>query len=430
MLGDMDHLFWLTLVGPHGWTDEMMAMASATTWQVIGGLAARQVFPLKRFQYLLMVLRHLSMDRRLQICRALYRCKPEHLEPGVARPVRSVHATAEDLAGDASLQADLELIAKASPSQNILCEDYFGRSNCYNQQSHGAMLKPTTLCTRHVLPEAMAWHRIQMGDLHARTWQPPVAVTSCARERTYRAGNLAYVAIGRQEGRGSIVELNLAWGRLSEREKRGYDQYVSTEAVPLAAPDIVRADALGQGRSFEQRAVNASIAGIGTSQYPLNVALVAEGTRDIDAAVREWTEMIGELFSEDDGGLQAPSCKQCADKYGFGHCVDDFSAVEVASFSGLEAHFVAMSRRPGRVIGARTVLNLFSITWEAPPAGHADVPEPTEKIYLFLKSLYNPVAFCVLQCNSTISPVDNGAVVNFPPNVTSTLYEKHQCIYI
>ena len=73
VLGDMDHLFWLTLVGPHGWTDEMMAMASATTWQVIGGLVARQVLPFKRFPYLLIVLRHPSMDKRLQICRALYR---------------------------------------------------------------------------------------------------------------------------------------------------------------------------------------------------------------------------------------------------------------------------------------------------------------------------------------------------------------------
>ena len=107
----------------------------------------------------------------------------------------------------------------------------------------------------------------------------------------------------------------------------------------MPRPTLCAQMRFGQGRSFEQRAVNASIAGIGTSQYPLNVALVAEGTRDIDAAVREWTETIGEQFSEDDGGLQAPSCKQCADKYGFGHCVDDFSAVEVASFSGLEGAF-------------------------------------------------------------------------------------------
>ena len=66
---------------------------------------------------------------------------------------------------------------------------------------------------------------------------------------------------------------------------------------------------------------------------------------------------------------------QCAGKYGFGRCMDEFTQAERNGMDDTHKHLMALSRRPSDTIGNISKLVLIGVRGAAPgpvAVGHAD----------------------------------------------------------
>jgi hypothetical protein len=128
-------------------------------------------------------------------------------------------------------------------------------------------LNPNTRAQcRHLLPEAMAWHRNAMDKLHAQCAAPPIPRPS-PRNRKHRTLHLAYTSIARYERGITLATATAEWHTLSAADRQPYVQYV-------AGPGEVREAAVvppaATTRTFADRAQAASLAGMGSDSYPMS----------------------------------------------------------------------------------------------------------------------------------------------------------------
>ena len=102
-LRDRNCDFWLGIRGVDDWTQEQMVYAASETWRMIGNLWLRCFLPFLRWPWPLLGFDELPEDGQARVAGNLVHCKPEHMEPGVAKPVRNLHHTPESFIADKPL---------------------------------------------------------------------------------------------------------------------------------------------------------------------------------------------------------------------------------------------------------------------------------------------------------------------------------------
>ena len=270
----------------------------------------------------------------------------------------------------------LRVVGKKTPNNNIESEDRFARQNCYNASSRGNSPAHTNIAARHVLPEASAWHRISMDALHRRM-QAPAPMARRPEDRVYRTAHLAFMSIKSKEHNGNLQLINAAWTGLSPHDQAFYDQYVGVQDDRPSEP-------LAQ-RTFEENARQACPFRFGTSSYPLSEDRIKNATCSLDAAQKQWADLVGNLFGPEGSSLDGAVFSQCCETYGMGRCADDFTDAEQEQWKELRKVLVAVSRIPVETVAGAGKLNMVAFVGEAPPAGSGDVvvtPTTVEWIHL------------------------------------------------
>ena len=377
-LSNMESDFWIVVRGVDGWTQDKLCYASTETLKMIGGQFLRMIVPfMEEFPWPLLGLKRASNQRKFDVASALFHCAEHHLEHGVAAPVRSAYASVEELIQDADFINDLDRCAQACPNNNVACEDRFGRQNCYNRSSRGNFPRHEIIAARHVLPEAQAWHRIAMDELH-NLFAQPVRRRRDPRQRKYRNNTAAFVGIHSKEFGGNLRRIMIAWRSLTPVEQADYLQY--TRQAGQNSSGSESDEPVADGSTFDSLAATHSPFGAGSSAYALSSAHVEQACADLPRAVLDWRAVVGKLFtgaeSNDDGNVM----HQCSERYGFGRCETDFDADERADILLLEKTVMALSRRPSGTVGKLKKMVLVNFAGPLFAAGHDEAPPPNETV--------------------------------------------------
>ena len=108
-------------------------------------------------------------------------------------------------------------------------------------------------------------------------------------------------------------------------------------------------------------------------QHRMSDAMAREATHDLQTAVGEWKRVVGGIIRGGDL-LDAPITHQCAETYGFGRCVDDFSAATQRVWSKMLHDLIMMSRQDQEMQFDYKKLILMSVA-RPPPGGAVPVGE-------------------------------------------------------
>ena len=96
---------------------------------MVGGQAPRMIKPfLEEFPWSLIDLKRAPLWRHTLVVNAQFRCPGDHLEKGIAEPVRSAYDNAEELLADTDFTDDLAKAGEGCPNNNVAVEDRFGQS--------------------------------------------------------------------------------------------------------------------------------------------------------------------------------------------------------------------------------------------------------------------------------------------------------------
>eukprot|EP00969_Alexandrium_andersonii_P257290 11374998-Alexandrium_andersonii.AAC.1 len=91
VLGNEQDVAWLPIVGFSGWSSAKFAAAASETFKLVAGAWRRLVLEFQMWPRRLIRAFDSTVDaqERLRICQYFVRFVPAHLEPGLARPIRS-----------------------------------------------------------------------------------------------------------------------------------------------------------------------------------------------------------------------------------------------------------------------------------------------------------------------------------------------------
>ena len=137
MLRDINDRAWLPLVGFSGWSETKFAVSATEAYNIVAGLWFRLVYTFSKWPWRLAKAFDLGAPReeRFQICEDLLRCDPEHLEPGLARPIRGLVTTADELVDSGEVRLLVMNTFKKVGSHNIGNENRFARQKRFARLS-------------------------------------------------------------------------------------------------------------------------------------------------------------------------------------------------------------------------------------------------------------------------------------------------------
>jgi hypothetical protein len=105
-----------------------------------------------------------------------------------------------------------------------------------------------------------------------------------------------------------------------------------------------------------------------------------EATHNLSLAVQQWKLLVGGLIGPGGSVLDAPIVHQCAETYGFGRCIDDYTLDQQRIWKCLLDDLVLMCRYDPISEYGYKKLNLFSIGRPEVACGAGDVPPPRETV--------------------------------------------------
>ena len=148
-LRDNDDTFWICIRDIEAWDQRRCMYATQTSFRMIGSLKIRMVDPFENeVSYQLMAYRRLPPAKQRRVDHALFHCKREHFEAGLARPCHDLHPNAASFRANHRLHEDLENIGIHTPSHNIPSEEKFARQNVYNLSNRGNLPDHWNICHR------------------------------------------------------------------------------------------------------------------------------------------------------------------------------------------------------------------------------------------------------------------------------------------
>ena len=345
MLRDINDRAWLPLVGFSGWSEMKFAVAATEAYKIVAGLWFRLVYTFSKWPWRLAKAFDLGAPReeRLQICKDFLRCDPEHLEPGLARQIRGLVTTADELVDSEEVRSLVMNTFKKVGSQNIGNEDRFARQKRFAQSCHGHCASHTTVAHKHLLAEAVAQHGIAMDKFARGGGLAPQAATKVLK------GWQAFVHLN---SKSLTKDLKPRWRSLTPGEKASI---TATKLLPTT-----------------MLAVDVSIVrertpwGIGDRSYSLSVPRCLESTCSLMSRSKQWRTQIGGLVNSAGTDLQDTCVKQCCDVYGAGKCINSLCDVTEAdafkkSLKACHRRLWAMSKLPTSCFSDVEAIPLFSL---------------------------------------------------------------------
>ena len=222
-LGDDGHIYWQPIRGASGWSHEKLTIAATECYKMIAGLWYRLVYKLEMWPF---PLGKLASDKvphedKQQVAENLCRCRPEHLEPGLARAVRETVGTAAELVGNLQLIRMIKAAFENCKCDNIPNENRFARQSQARRGTFGRAFNNDTVAAHHVNSEAAAWHNVRMTKFF-KSRGPNAAPVS--RSQSSNAWNNFQMKEGSTAGEPEETTRRLAreWASMSPEQRLLY----------------------------------------------------------------------------------------------------------------------------------------------------------------------------------------------------------------